>query len=353
MSALLTKTEATQIHAFLDTMDYDAYNVGKEWQMYQANADNDQYDKAQLTKATKDLMALDYPQYQHQPTYYYQQQQQQQPVTHYDYHYPAARQPSFPFLHQQQRPPPPPPHPLSIGASRSHSQYPTPTNTTPSTASPSSSGYSFPPDISPIRSPDHSRRPSPKSAIPAAGSVPPPMVASGSGSSSSKSRRVAPPPAKPALLSASQKKANHIQSEQKRRANIRRGYEALCESVPALQEAIREEEAAAAARSAPDASKAKRSRGRKTADDGGPPEKVDGRAGPRSENVVLSKTIDYLNELLADRDALRARLDRARAALPPGHPALTPETLDPLWEREWKGGLGNDGDDDDEDDSPS
>ncbi len=46
------------------------------------------------------------------------------------------------------------------------------------------------------------------------------------------------------LLSPSQKKANHIQSEQKRRANIRRGYEALCETVPALREAIREEEEA-------------------------------------------------------------------------------------------------------------
>src|SRR5882757_3069921 len=32
---------------------------------------------------------------------------------------------------------------------------------------------------------------------------------------------------KPTLLTPSQKKANHIQSEQKRRANIRRGYEAL------------------------------------------------------------------------------------------------------------------------------
>lgn len=48
--------------------------------------------------------------------------------------------------------------------------------------------------------------------------------------------------AKPALLSPSQKRANHIQSEQKRRANIRKGYEALCEAVPALRDAIRVEE---------------------------------------------------------------------------------------------------------------
>ena len=47
---------------------------------------------------------------------------------------------------------------------------------------------------------------------------------------------------KPALLSPSQKRANHIQSEQKRRANIRKGYDALCEVVPALRDAIRAEE---------------------------------------------------------------------------------------------------------------
>lgn len=50
-----------------------------------------------------------------------------------------------------------------------------------------------------------------------------------------------------ALLSPSQKRANHIQSEQKRRANIRRGYEALCEVVPSLREAIRAEEEGGAA----------------------------------------------------------------------------------------------------------
>ena len=50
-----------------------------------------------------------------------------------------------------------------------------------------------------------------------------------------------------ALLSPSQKRANHIQSEQKRRANIRRGYEALCEVVPSLREAIKAEEESLAA----------------------------------------------------------------------------------------------------------
>ena len=58
--------------------------------------------------------------------------------------------------------------------------------------------------------------------------------------------------AKGTLLSPSQKRANHIQSEQKRRANIRRGYEALCEVVPALREAIRAEEERELAKDAPE-----------------------------------------------------------------------------------------------------
>jgi hypothetical protein len=101
-------------------------------------------------------------------------------------------------------------------------------------------------------------------------------------------------PPKATLLSPSQKKANHIQSEQKRRANIRRGYEALCETVPALREAIKEEEAMALAANDDSRSggvamkgRGKRGRGRGKLEDG---EKIDGRAGPRSENVVLSKS---------------------------------------------------------------
>lgn len=97
------------------------------------------------------------------------------------------------------------------------------------------------------------------------------------------------------LLSPSQKKANHIQSEQKRRANIRRGYEALCETVPALREAIREEEEAE--RNASNGQRGgggarKKSRGKKGQKDGDDKDKdkLDGRAGPRSENVVLSKS---------------------------------------------------------------
>ena len=94
------------------------------------------------------------------------------------------------------------------------------------------------------------------------------------------------------LLSASQKRANHIQSEQKRRANIRRGYEALCEAVPALKEAIRKEEEEAAVLLANAGggslrSVARKKKAKNTNDDG---EKIDGRAGPRSENIVLQKS---------------------------------------------------------------
>lgn len=172
------------------------------------------------------------------------------------------------------------------------------------------------------------------------------------------------PGSKPALLSASQKKANHIQSEQKRRANIRRGYEALCETIPALREAIRAEEEASSALGS--GGKKRRARGRMSEDG----EKIDGRAGPRSENIVLAKSelalffflsylrimcshsvtaVEYIQQLLVQRQHFNERLQRARAMLPPGHPALglaRPPGDVPLWEREWTGGLSAKDDDD-------
>ncbi|KAI5983373.1 hypothetical protein EDD15DRAFT_2376500 [Pisolithus albus] len=147
-----------------------------------------------------------------------------------------------------------------------------------------------------------------------------------------------------ALLSPSQKKANHIQSEQKRRANIRRGYDALCEIVPALREACQAEEERIMAHG-----KGRGRRRGKSKEDG---ERIDGRAGPRSENVVLSKTIDYVNELLSEREGLMQRLHVARSILPPNHPLLQrhPDAPPPLWERRWTGGQFNEGEDDDDDD---
>ena len=111
--------------------------------------------------------------------------------------------------------------------------------------------------------------------------------------------------AKGTLLSPSQKRANHIQSEQKRRANIRRGYEALCEVVPALREAIRAEEERELAKDAPEngeepakgngkgkggADKGGGGGGKKKKGRGDADKAADGRAGPRSENVVLQKS---------------------------------------------------------------
>ncbi len=54
----------------------------------------------------------------------------------------------------------------------------------------------------------------------------------------------------------------------------------------------------------------------------------------------LWTAIDYINELLSERQALVNRLHRAREALPPGHPVMTPSVEQPLWDREWKGGEG-------------
>jgi hypothetical protein len=91
------------------------------------------------------------------------------------------------------------------------------------------------------------------------------------------------PQTKQPLLTAQQKKANHIQSEQKRRANIRRGYEALCETIPALREAIRAEEEMSSGTPTGGGGRKKRAR-----EEGA--ERIDGRAGPKSENVVLQKS---------------------------------------------------------------
>jgi hypothetical protein len=59
--------------------------------------------------------------------------------------------------------------------------------------------------------------------------------------------------------------------------------------------------------------------------------------------------VEYVEHLLAQRQHFTERLQRARAMLPPGHPALglarPPEEL-PLWEREWTGGMGAKDDDD-------
>lgn len=95
------------------------------------------------------------------------------------------------------------------------------------------------------------------------------------------------------LLTEAEKKANHIASEQKRRANIRKGYEMLCELVPNLNEAAgggNEESEDDMDEEEDDGDKKRKRRASKNdggCDIGG--EKIDGRAGPRSEAVILMK----------------------------------------------------------------
>lgn len=59
--------------------------------------------------------------------------------------------------------------------------------------------------------------------------------------------------------------------------------------------------------------------------------------------------MEYVQQLLAQRQHFIERLQRARAMLPPGHPALglaRPPGEVSLWEREWSGGLDAKDDDD-------
>ena len=251
-----------------------------------------------------------------------------------------------------------------------------------------------PPSISPpfsrpsLDSPHKRQRLSPSEYSPT--SAPGTTSASFSSPNNSSSNRTRQQqPSKPNLLSVSQKKANHIQSEQKRRANIRRGYAALCETVPALREAIREEEEAEKNAVDPNISigieaktnsggKKRRSKKGAAVDgkdlDDKDKEKTDGRAGPMSENMVLSKSmqfyfifkvskslciisltaIEHIQHLLTERSSLLSRLQHAKASLPAGHPALNTLDPDPPWEKEWKGGEGKlnlgDGDGDEEGD---
>lgn len=84
------------------------------------------------------------------------------------------------------------------------------------------------------------------------------------------------------LLSEQEKKANHIASEQKRRANIRKGYDMLCDTLPALR--------------------ARKLNGKM--DDTSDPE---GRAGVSSELTVLDEAIEVLEQRLNEHRELVAR----------------------------------------------
>ncbi|KAF9450064.1 hypothetical protein P691DRAFT_811205 [Macrolepiota fuliginosa MF-IS2] len=390
--ALFTPAEANAFQNFLSAMDYQDLTAS-EWALFTGNGNAPSNDdllaspqtSEALTKATKDLMALDTGRWdthlQQEYTYTHNQPAQHSPyASAFSHrHTPYGRRETFPFLtNKSQSQQPTLTLPTQHADFQTHIASPIPTSATTTPATPQSP-FSFsdlPSRPSPHRqdtqvhlgqpllrhrpSSPGTKRSSPSGVSGAPQSAkrprtsPPATSTSGSTSSNSASHLgSAAASAKQNLLSPSQKKANHIQSEQKRRANIRRGYEALCETVPALREAIKEEEEAEARLTISLGSSGKSSRSKrkkKDADAEKEKEKIDGRAGPRSENVVLSKTIDYINELLSERSTLFARLHRAKSTLPPGHSALVPVCAgEPLWEREWKGGEGQlDGDEDEE-----
>ena len=192
---------------------------------------------------------------------------------------------------------------------------------------------------------------------------------SGNGNSNSSS--------KPPLLTPAQKKANHIASEQKRRAKIRRGYDALCEVVPSLKAAIAAEQEAVASgsggwNSAPgsgtDGKRGRKTRSGKAAEEVPASAKDGSRAGPKSESVVLSQSayafsrdllamnhgsliywllfalrtetaIEHIENLLARKGELLARLEDVRNRVPAQVRGYEPPDK-PIWEREWDGGTG-------------
>lgn len=141
------------------------------------------------------------------------------------------------------------------------------------------------------------------------------------------------------LLTTEEKKANHIASEQKRRANIRKGYELLCDIVPSLKEALEREASSKKGgggggddsgsdddgsddekkgTKSPSKKKKAASTSKKDDTSGGieiDGEKIDGRAGPRSEAVVLMKSLDHIGALVEQYRGLLGRRNRARLAV--------------------------------------
>lgn len=157
-------------------------------------------------------------------------------------------------------------------------------------------------------------------------------------------------------LSEEQKRANHIASEQKRRHAIRAAYDTLCTVVPSLRAAIEEYEDRLS-KLHPTAVKV--AGGTRDDDDmevdstptlhtvagaltggievGG--EKIDGRAGPRSEAVVLAKTVEYMRDLLDQREESLARVQELQAHITKqGKKLDSPHALDDLapWNAKWR-----------------
>lgn len=270
--SILTASESNAFMSFLTSMDYnpstaspDEYLI-PEWDLYTANTDLiiQASGKEALAQATKNLMSLDALatgkisrpdlQLHHLPSSSYKHPMQY-PLTLRTTVDPAA----FSFTRS-----PPPADDVPSYASSSVSS----TDSAPSPSTPTEllSPPIFPSPRTSLKraAPAPSASSSNKRARPS--SAPTTSSSSGSGS-------------KPALLSATQKKANHIQSEQKRRANIRRGYEALCDAVPSLRDG-----SMLTSEGVDGLNKIKKKRSSTDTSNNS-----DCRAVPRSENVVLQK----------------------------------------------------------------
>lgn len=302
MESLLTQRESQALQSFLSALDVgDGLTLPSDWPLLSSDFTPEELvSQAEgteaLSKATKDLMALDYisgPKTT-RPAVATVEDMSKEKRTILSQHpnpplhtiRPSNQAPAIdsvvPLHTQLDSSSPPPPQSFLNNKKR------------PAADSPLSS--------QPLKR--HRPSPNPSQDLPIAAasesaSRKPPLAL---GANSSSVFDPVPLPNKPALLSPSQKKANHIQSEQKRRANIRRGYDALCDRIPELREAIRLEDEALAAAAAVNPplprgehtacagkgrAKGKRKRGKGATDDG---EKLDGRSGPRSENVVLQKS---------------------------------------------------------------
>ena len=383
MQSLLSQSESNAFQSFLSSMDYTKDAIpADEWAAFSASsASYPDEERQALTKATKDLMSLDtdgswdnpndtsmmnrspviHPHFDdhetHQPQSHLGQQRYQPSYRVNSY---SSKHDSFPFLHTKQQPSQPaqfpiqrhPMSPLRTGSPDSQQCSPTSPRSQygfsqqqqphqahmPQRQSPqqrdrgreTSVGFRSKrshtlPSTSPsfarpsLDSPSKRQRLSPSECPPTSA----PATTSGFSSSghSSSNRPRQQQSSKPNLLSVSQKKANHIQSEQKRRANIRRGYAALCETVPALRDAIREEEEAeknvavdpnttavngisvGAEVRTNSAGKKRRSKKGAIVDgkdlDDRDKEKIDGRAGPMSENMVLSKSTNLSSFIIS------------------------------------------------------
>ncbi|KAL7005453.1 hypothetical protein EMMF5_005007 [Cystobasidiomycetes sp. EMM_F5] len=150
--------------------------------------------------------------------------------------------------------------------------------------------------------------------------------------------QIVPSIARAVPLTEEQKRANHIMSEQRRRTAIKAAYDELCVAVPALRAAIREyderlSKVAGSQRTVSTASGNNNAAGIAGVLTGGIEvggEKIDGRAGPKSEAVVLAKTVDYLRTLLDDREALLDRLSSLQRSRSTEHHAI------PIWNQKWK-----------------